>query len=239
MNPKTLFLFPFLFSSSLYAAQIRTLDEMRTIDVSISRQDLTRITVKEDRILNVFGNTGDYVLETDDSQGQIFIRPAQQENKKPFSLTLTTERGRTQDLRLIPKDQPCEALVLKVSEESQKDTLKGKCHVSKEEVESLLEACRAGRIPLGYKHAPLHLRQPPGPYKLVQELSGESLRCLTYEVSNSLPPDKNNKQLLKLSEPQFAHSLPLLQHNIIAVMMPKHTLDPGEKTYVYVIIRTD
>lgn len=242
MNPKTMFLFLFLFTSSLHAAQIRTLDELRAIDVSISEQDLTRITVKEDRILNVFGVTGDYVLETDESQGQIFIRPTQQENKKPFSLTLTTEKGRTQDLRLIPKNQPAEAIVLKAAEENQREILKGKkAPISKEQVENLFEACRAGRIPLGYKHTPLHLPQPQGPYKLIQDLKGDTLRCLTYEVSNSLPPssDESKNHPLKLSEPQLTRSLPFQKHDIIAVLMPKHTLYPGEKTYVYVITRTD
>lgn len=233
-----------LFATSTHAAQIRTMDELKVIDVSISGQDLTRITVKEDRILNVFGNTGDYVLETDDSQGQIFIRPAQQENKRPFSVTLTTEKGRTQDLRLVPKDQPSEALILKAAEDNQRETLKGKrAPISKEKVEILFEACSEGRIPLGYKRAPINIQSSQGPYTLIQELSGDSLRCLTYEVSNSLPSledeDENKKQLLKLSEFQFARSLPIQKHDIIAVLMPKHSLYPGEKTHVYVITRPD
>src|SRR3990167_965830 len=111
MNLKHTFilsLFFLLTLSAVKAALIQTLDESRVIEVPISKEDLTRITVQEDRIRNVFGVTGEYVLETDEDQGQIFIRPTDLE--KPFSLTLTTEKGRTQDLRLIPKDQAPEAL---------------------------------------------------------------------------------------------------------------------------------
>lgn len=239
MNPKSLLLFILLFSSAVHAAQIRTIDEMKTLDISISAQDLTRITTKEDRILNVFGNTGDYVLETEESQGQIFIRPTQQESKKPFSLTLTTEKGRTQDLRLLPKDQPAEALILNPADEKQRENLKRtQVPISKEEVESLLQACKAGRIPLGYKRVPIHLHPYQEPYPLIQGLKGDNLRCLTYEVKHSFS-DGNNKQLLKLSEPQFVRALNIKKQDIIAVLMPKHTLSPGEKTYVYVITRPD
>ncbi len=239
----TTFLFlSFLGISSTHAAQVKTMDELRAIDVSISGQDLTRITVKEDRILNVFGNTGDYVLETDDSQGQIFIRPTQQDNKKPFSLTLTTEKGRIQDLRLIPNDQAAEAIVLKPTEDMNERLKEKRALISRGEVESLFEACRAGRIPLGYKQAPLNLHTFQDPYKLIQELKGDTLRCLTYEVTNSLPSledeDENKKQLLRLSESQFAGSLPFQKHDIIAVLISKHTLHPGERTYVYVVART-
>ena len=65
----------FLMATTAQAAIQRPLDELKIIEVPISQQDLTRITVKEDRILNVFGVTGEYVLEADEDQGQIFIRP--------------------------------------------------------------------------------------------------------------------------------------------------------------------
>ena len=106
----------FLISTSAQAAMMRNLDEMRVIEVPISQEGLTRIKVQEDRILHVFGNAGEYVLETDENQGQIFIRPKASEEGtsiKPISLTLTTEAGHTQDLRLIPKHQAPEAIILK------------------------------------------------------------------------------------------------------------------------------
>jgi len=245
MNLKHTFILSLFFLlnlSTAKAALIQTLDESRVIEVPISKEDLTRITVQEDRIRNVFGVTGEYVLETDEDQGQVFIRlPNSSEiSLKPISLTLTTEKGRTQDLRLIPKDQAAEALILKPLEENQKGTLKEKS-VSRDEVENLLEACERGRIPLGYKLAPIQLHALQGPYKLIQELKGETLRCLTYEVMNSLQSSavSDKKPPLKLSEPLFAQSLPLQKQNLVAILIPHHILRLGEHTHVYVVARTD
>ena len=103
-------------STTAHAAIIKNLDELRVIQVPLSQEGLTRIKVQEDRILHVFGNAGEYVLEIDENQGQVFIRPKLSEeeaNIKPISLTLTTEGGHTQDLRLIPKHQAPEAIILK------------------------------------------------------------------------------------------------------------------------------
>lgn len=229
----TLFL-SFFAISATHAVLTQTLNELRVIEAPISKEDLTRITVKEDRIHSVFGITGDYILETDEEQGQIFIRPS---NQKPFSLTITTEGGRTQDLHLIPKVQAAEALVLKSAEDIQKEILKEKIP-SLGEVETLLEACQRGRIPLGYKLAPLPLQSLQGPYKLIRELKGDTLRCLTYEVSNPLQnvPSSDKKHTLRLSEASFAQSLPL-KPDIIAILMPRHILQLGEQTHVYVVVR--
>src|SRR5438445_5990446 len=58
-----------------HGALIYSLDERRVLEVPISQEGLTRIKVEDDRILHVFGLSGEYVLETDEDQGQIFIRP--------------------------------------------------------------------------------------------------------------------------------------------------------------------
>ncbi|MBS0271672.1 MAG: type-F conjugative transfer system secretin TraK [Proteobacteria bacterium] len=253
----------FLIATTAEAAIQRPLDELKVIEVPISKQDLTRITVKEDRILNVFGVTGEYVLEADEDQGQVFIRPAGLNSNKPIHLTLTTEGGHTQDLRLIPQDKKPEALILKAEDNSKKelpwahgsqvshsplmkDSITGNdiTHddITREGVEDLIDACREGRIPLGYKITPIPLERknrqeslPPGvkpltePHSLVRELRGEKLRCLTYEVRN------DTKTSLKFSEEEFAKSLSSKIPNIIAILMPTKTLNSGERTHVHVV----
>src|SRR3989338_5943213 len=184
MNLKHTFilsLFFILILSAVKAALIQTLDESRVIEVPISKEDLTRITVQED-------------------------------------------------------------LVLKIAEVNEEKHLK-ETHpfVSRLDVENLLEACRSGRIPLGYKEAPLNLYAPQGSYKLIQELKGDTLRCLTYEVKNSLQSSvvSDKKPILSLSESLFAQSLPLQKQNLIAILIPHHILRLGEHTHVYVVARTD
>ena len=228
--------------TSANAAILRTLDDSKSIEISISKENLTRITVKDDRVTNVFGITGEYVLEADEELGQVFIRPIGHEINKPIHLTLTTEKGHTQDLRLIPKDQAPTALIL---EEGQQETLLSqgstaqvsatRVSIARDEIEGLLQACQEMRIPVGYKVAPLDLKPLKGPFKgphlLIREIHGEKLRALTYEVKNlsTLP--------LILSEDTFTQIPHAKKSDIIAVWIAKKTINPGESTYVHVIAK--
>ena len=100
----------------------------------------------------------------------------------------------------------------------------------------MLDACQAGRIPLGYKPAPLPLSTlHGGPHLLVQELKGDALRGLTYEIHN------NTKELLILSEPEFAGTWAETGgeelNNLIAILMPQKVLNPGERSLVHVVAK--
>lgn len=243
-------------------ALLYPLNELKAIEAPIAQQGLTRITVKQDRILNIFGLAQEYVLETDEDQGQIFIHPHPL-NSAPIHLTLTTEGGKTQDLRLIPQDKSPEALVLvsslqerewegglqvhqnikneifqeKGAQQGQSQwQVQDQTSPTRDEVETLLEACQAGRIPLGYKPALLPISTcHAGPHLLVQELQGDELRGLTYEVHN------NEREPLFLSEAEFAETWAETGGeelcNLIAILMPKKVLNPGERSLVHVVAK--
>ncbi|MBX9620691.1 MAG: type-F conjugative transfer system secretin TraK [Alphaproteobacteria bacterium] len=238
------FIICMLASTSAQAAIMRPLDEMKVLEVPIAQDALTRIKVQDDRILHVFGNAGEYVLETDDYQGQIFIRPTpslEATPSKTISLTLTTEEGYTQDLRLIPKKQVPETLILKINTDLNQELERNSFNEEKltstplfrEEVEELIHACREGRIPLGYKEVPLPLEMLQKPHLLIKEIQGQKLRGLTYRIQN------NTKEPLVLSEAKLAKELnintPL--NALVALLIPKKTLTPGEGTDVYVVAR--
>jgi hypothetical protein len=220
----------------IYGAHL-SLDDTRVIEASIAKEGLTRITVKNDRILNVFGMMNEYGLEADEDQGQVFIHP-REAHDSPIHLTLTTEGGLTQDLRLIPQDQNPEALIF--SSPTMKEN-KIQKSLTRDEIELLLQACFEGRIPLGYKEASLPLSTLQGPYLLMRELVGEKLRGLTFEVHN------HSQNRLVLSESEFAETCTESHRainetekmEIIAILMPKKTLNPGEKTDVYVVARAN
>jgi hypothetical protein len=244
-----------LVGTTAQAAILHPFDEMKVLEVSIAQDALTRIKIQDDRILHVFGNAGEYVLETDDYQGQIFIRPTPSLEALPskaISLTLTTEAGYTQDLRLIPKNQAPEALILKINtdlkQELEKSPLSGNQlsgnsfneaslseakHAStplfREEVEELIHACRENRIPLGYKEVPLPLEVLQKPHLLVREIQGQKLRGLTYRIQN------NTKEPLVLSEAELAKALNL--NTLVALLISKKTLTPGEGADFYVVAR--
>ncbi len=245
-----------LLGTATQAAIVKPLDSLKAIEVSISKEGLTRIAVQEDRILNVFGVTGEYVLEADEDQGQIFIQPALGVIK-PLSLTITTEGGHTQDLRLVPKNQPPEALILAQKEDnlSHKHLAQGNLSnlptssphvpISRAEIEDLLQACKKEKIPLGYKLISIDWQKSvpsssqwesfknlPFSPLLIRELKGERLRGLTYEVQNT------TESPLTLSESAFVKSLDLKRSSIIAILIPKKSLIPGERTSIYVVAKS-
>lgn len=238
------FIICMLASTTAQAAIVRPLDEMKVLEVPIAQDALTRIKVQDDRILHVFGNSGEYVLETDDYQGQIFIRPTpslEATPSKTISLTLTTEAGYTQDLRLITKKQVPETLILKINTDLNQELERNSFNEEKltstplfrEEVEGLILALQEERIPLGYKEMPINLITLNEPYQRVREIKGQKLRGLTYRIQN------NTKEPLVLSEAKLAKELnintPL--NALVALLIPKKTLTPGEGTDVYVVAR--
>ncbi len=248
-----------LLSSDGHAGSHHILDEENVLEFSVSKNDHTRIAVKGDRILNVFGESNAYTLETDDTLGQIFIRPT-----KTISLTLTTEKGHTQDLRLIPKDKSSETVILEVEEETENLKRKEKGTLSKgtlskdisafsrEDIASLLTACEENRIPLGYRQIPLSLKtlkKGNSPYLLVRELGGvdslkegasfvkDGLRGLVFEIKNtdSIPlilagPESIMNGTIQLGD--------LKASDIVAVRHPTTVLKPGKGAQIYVVART-
>lgn len=229
---KCLKIFCFLFSevcilSSGKAALIHPLNDLKVIEVPISQSGLTRITVKGDRIADVFGVAGEYVMEADETQGQVFIRPLEPAFN-PISITLTTEGGYTQDLCFVPKNKAPEALILTVEQSSDVEK-EAQSSITRNEIEDLLYACSEGRIPIGYQSVALELPNREEPYRLIAEVKNDKLRGLTYEVKNwaTIP--------WILAESGFAQKLNL---DVVAVFMPSRLLKPGERIHVYAAVRT-
>ncbi len=242
LKPFMSFIISSILSTTAHAAITKNLDETRVIEVPISQEGLTRIKVQEDRILHVFGNAGEYVLETDENQGQIFIRPQSSEEEttaKPISLTITTEAGHTQDLRLIPKHQAADAIILKSDNALKREIEKEKlasAPLFREEIEGLMQALQEERIPLGYKEMPINLTTLNEPYQRVREIQGEKLRGLTYHIQNK------TQERLVLSESELLKeglARRSLGGGVVAILISKKTLNPTEGTDIHVILRAN
>ncbi len=255
-------------NSEAHSAHLRFLNDQQVIEVEISRQGLTRIKIQEDRILNVFGVTGEYVMEVDEGQGQIFLSPMGPGSSNPISLTLTTEKGRTQDLRLTPKEKAPEALILQVQESSQDLAEKlAQSLPTQQEIEELFQACQTGRIPLGYKLMPLDIKPFEAPHgipferapfkralfkRVSREIRGRALKDNSLretslrETSLRAGPLRGGPLRGLTYEVKNTSSNPLVIREesfaetpeVIAVLMTTKLLNPGEKAHVYVIKKT-
>ncbi len=94
-------------------ADVITLDPNRRIEVPIGAQVMNRLTVLNDRILNIFGEEEAFTFQADEQTGQIFIKALPQNTCKPIEITLITENGTTQDLTLIPSKTKAVTLIFK------------------------------------------------------------------------------------------------------------------------------
>lgn len=91
--------------------------------IEISSHEMNRIAIKEDRIKQVFGMDDRLIIEVDEDSGQIFLKPRKlafsssfsmdkrRDNPRSINLTITTEKGLTHDLRLIPTSGASESVL--------------------------------------------------------------------------------------------------------------------------------
>lgn len=85
----------------------------KRITADISKDSMNRVAITGDRITQVFGDSEAYELQTEETSGQIFIKPIIENGEKPLSLTLITEKNITQDLLLQPCEKEAATVILK------------------------------------------------------------------------------------------------------------------------------
>lgn len=105
----TLFLIP----PVLYASVALKTDANTRLRVPIARDSMNRIAFANDRISQVFGDEEAYTLQSDETRGQIFLKPTEANGDKPISITLTTEQNVVQDMELTPQKIPTRTIILK------------------------------------------------------------------------------------------------------------------------------
>ena len=77
----------------------------------ISQKEVTRIAFERSRIRKVTGNAGEFVLEKDEDQGQIYLRPTGP-STKPINLFVSSDTA-TINLLLQPIDGPSDSILIR------------------------------------------------------------------------------------------------------------------------------
>lgn len=109
-----------------FALQTYPLVDHQSTSITISQTEQNRIAVAGDRIQQVFGAEGTFDIQSDEEGGQIFLKisPELQQGthpSKPTTITIITESGLTQDLRLISKSVEFQSILFKPHYLSQKE----------------------------------------------------------------------------------------------------------------------
>lgn len=230
-------------SLTLYAVQTHTLHEGKRIQATICPNEMNRISIQGDRIAQVFGAEGKFTHQVDEETGQFFLKPlpAQMEGNSytPFSLTLITESGITQDLTLIPKEKTAATIVLKstsvVSGKSINTSLFSLADLNRTlpYQEALIEGLRAlvNEEGKGMQNEDL-LSTPP----MRSNTSGLTARFLwqvkgNHSIGQVFEIINTNLDSEPIQEKQF------FQTGDLALAVTKTTLMPQEKAILYVIRR--
>lgn len=133
--------------SSVQAAQIYNLNEHQEIEATISKTELNRIIVEKDRISDVFAYGNTLEVLPDERLGQIFVK-AVVPSKETIRVTVTTEEGRIQDMRL--SSRAIQGQTITLSERSGRD--KQGYETSESEVlVGILSEFLKGQVPAGFR----------------------------------------------------------------------------------------
>lgn len=94
------------------AMEQHSVKSYRLTKAAISKDSLNHIVIKDDKILDVIGLTGQYELKTNKQRGDIYLKPTALQ-QTPFTVFLTTEAGASYPLLLKPVERQAQTLVLK------------------------------------------------------------------------------------------------------------------------------
>lgn len=174
-----------------FTAQILDLDSYTRHSVVVSVDELNRIAVENDKIHQVYGDEGRYVVQGDEVGGQVFlkvlVRP-DSEKQTPFTVTVITQSGQAQDLLLTPKAGSARTIILrpKVAVSNIARTLS-----RDEQIIALIKAMCEGKNMVGFKiNHNFVLEKKLGSLvwkarsQYVSEHISEPLEGLVLEVSN-------------------------------------------------------
>ncbi len=217
---------------ALAGTQVLTLTEQKRLEANISLNMMNRLTVTQDRIVNIFGDEGTFVTQADEHTGQVFIKPTPENGTTPLSITLITENGLTQDLTLNPTEEKAATLILKTSESSrqskspQETLLPGFSRGAEVEQELWIDAMKQavlGELPDAERYS---VKEPKIPGFEVKHQK-------TYQAGNWIVNVFTLKNTGNLMEELLESAL--YQPGDIAISVQKNQLEPNEKTLLYVL----
>lgn len=162
------------------------LDASKVIEFKISKTGLTRISIDNDSIEDVYAYPAEPDLITHHKSGHVFVTP--DELEIPVYLTVITRRGVAQDLRLIPVSKKAEPVLL-TYEEPKKDSLPASAS-PQDASAHLLAQFMKGKIPTGFFSVSANeVSRGEGPVEAILEKAYQDnqFRVLVFAVKNESP----------------------------------------------------
>lgn len=223
---KTLPLFLAMYAYEASATQILNASSDAELSGVIAKDELSRIKVISDRIASVKSNEGMVEILDDVNLGEVYIRPSRS-SEDPVNLFITTEKGYTYKLLLLPQSIPSEqvfiknddAVIASINEQIRTDD------TYKEEIVALIKGMKSEAKVEGYIRKLNQERKRIGDHKLKKkaEYKGKELIGEVFEF-------KNTKQLpITLLHEDF------IGLKVRAVSIDEANLEASQVTQIYIV----
>ncbi len=198
----------------------------KPLSAIVSTKALNRIAIEGDRITSVKGISGQFQMDKDQQQGQIFIQPTVVDNSEPVHLFLTTEKGFTYSLKLETHDLAAENIILVPSGQHSAVAKWEKSNPYDVIISSIVKALNNGAelegfIAEDYKKSLPRVHGVTVTLKKVYR--GDRLQGELYEIGN---PRKRSIQL----EEQFFY-----KNGVRAIAILHKSLAPKDKTRLFIV----
>jgi conjugal transfer pilus assembly protein TraK len=226
-----LFLFLCLTQNSL-ALQAVSIADNQTKQITVSAHELSRIFVKGDRIQNVRGLEGAYLLTKDEVQGQIFIKPTPPYQTKPFNLFVSTEKGHNFNLLVIATEALGQDIEIKPTTPNKEAEIWEKGSDYSQILVKLIVGMVKNELPPGYSVVYPDKKTKEVKYdgvtaKLIKRYMGKSLYGEELLITSTC------KHPLNLSEEQFYHK------GVRAISILNSTLPANGESMLYRVMNNE
>lgn len=204
--------------SSEYVIAAHEIDPSTVLKLSIANKGLTRVSVEKDIIQDIFAYPGDMEEHIKlHASGHVFI--AGEGIKKPFSLTVITREGLTQDLELSTANSSPIPIILTAP--------KVLAPVSEEDIRNWLNDFRKGFVPQGFKRIECLKKVRRG--ESLEAVPFKTWRREFYEVT-LYQVNSSSSEALMLSPERFTRSGE-------AALFSQSSLNPHESTNLFIITK--
>ncbi|MFQ5535490.1 MAG: type-F conjugative transfer system secretin TraK [Sphingomonadales bacterium] len=219
-------------STSAHALQIKQSTDNGQITALVSAQEISRISLVKDRIRMVNGDP-EVDITHDSETWDIYVKPVAAPLSKPINLFISTEKGFTYQLLLMPEKAPSEQIIIRNedafdgSKEAQSWESKTPFHATI--IDVLKSTIGEANLPAGYKKEVFRKESADAHGHLLLSrkfaITGAALQGIALEVRNT------GKAATALNERD------LYSPDQAAIYIPQRKLEPGAKATVYLVRR--
>lgn len=211
------------------AMQNKEVNDGDEFSAVISKNDLNRIKVANDKIRDIKSNNQELDLSVDEKNGEVFLRVANGYENKPINIFILTQQNQTYKGILYPKAIPAEQIILTNDNIAFSPTFLNKINhknTYEKEILELMSAMSKGLKIENYQIKKFAKYIDIGDLSMRRQEIYKGL-ALTGEIYLIKNP---SKQIINLDEKIF------YKNGVKAIKINKRELLPSEQTEIFIII---